>query len=265
MYKLAVIGNPIEHSLSPLIWQTFANDNSIDITYEKIFSEINDFESLVEDLFQQNYLAVNVTAPFKSRAFQLSSIKHTHTLHSCTANLLINNNSIINADNTDGLGLIDDFAYRGVSLRGKRILILGNGSVIHSVLSSLLLAEPERIDLLMRNWDNLSQFTEVSNIIDRYDSGISYDVIINTTPSSSQNLLFEQIVSVSRDAIAYDMIYTAKQTLFLATMEKLNPNIIQINGIGMLIQQAKVGFHKVFGIIPEIKHLYPLLQAKFNG
>ncbi|MDD3266303.1 MAG: hypothetical protein PHC75_03890 [Burkholderiales bacterium] len=264
MYKLAVIGNPIEHSLSPLIWQTFANDVGINLTYEKIFSEIDCFESLIKNLMADNYLALNVTSPFKARAFQIATTHGNHTLHSNTANLLIKKDNEIFADNTDGLGLIDDFRYQGVSLLNKKILILGNGSVIHSVLSSLLNEKPERVDLLMRDWNNLAQFEDASVLIHQYSKDISYDVIINTTPSLLQNSLFEQVKLVSNNAIAYDMIYTAKQTLFLAAMEKLNPNIKQTNGIGMLIQQAKVGFNKVFGIMPETQNLYPILQAKFN-
>lgn len=264
MHKLAVIGNPIEHSLSPLIWQTFANDVGIKLTYEKIFSEIDCFESVVKKLLSDNYLAINITSPFKARAFQIATKHCEHTIHSNTANLLIQKDNSIIADNTDGLGLIDDFTYRGVSLRGKKILILGNGSVIHSVLSSILNEKPARVDLLMRNWDNLTSFEDASVLINQYDENVSYDIVINTTPSTAQNSLFEQIKMVSNDAIAYDMIYTAKQTLFLASMEKLNPKIRQANGIGMLIQQAKVGFNKVFGIMPETKHLYPILQAKFN-
>lgn len=264
MHRLAVVGNPIKHSLSPLIWEVFANDTGIKLTYKKVFSEVDSFEKTIKNLIADDYLSINVTAPFKSRAFQMATIHGEHTIYSSTANLLIKKDNDLFADNTDGLGLIDDFTYQGISLLDKNVLILGNGSVIHSVLSSLLSEKPERIDLLMRNWSNLSQFENVSSRINKYDERVAYDVIINTTPSSNQNTLFEQIKLVSNDSIAYDMIYTATQTLFLATMEKLNPNIKQANGIGMLIQQAKVGFSRVFGVTPETKHLYPLLQAKFN-
>jgi shikimate 5-dehydrogenase len=116
----------------------------------------------------------------------------------------------------------------------------------------------------MRNWDNLGQFQDRADIINAYDSDIAYDVIINTTPNTPQNDLFQQIRKISQTSIAYDMIYTAKQTLFLRTMEKLYPNVIQANGIGMLIHQARVAFHTVFGITPEVERLYPMLQAQFR-
>lgn len=264
MLKLAVIGNPIAHSLSPLIWQTFAHDVGIELNYDKLFSEIDAFEQNVKEFFANGGLSLNVTAPFKARAFALANKHNQHTIVCQTANLLINRDGVIIADNTDGVGLIDDFRYKGISLNGKNILIIGNGSVIHSVLSSLALENPLRIDLLMRNWDNLAQFEHSSSLIRAYDAQIAYDVIINTTPNTPENDLFAQVKQIATDAIAYDMIYTVKQTLFLQTMQQLNPQVTQANGVGMLIQQAKVAFNIVFAKMPKVAHLYPLLQAKFN-
>lgn len=264
MYRLAVVGNPVAHSLSPLIWQTFAKDCNIDLEYNKIHSEIDSFEQVVKEFFAANNLALNITAPFKSRAFMLANRHGIRTQGCLTANLLVNKNGEIYADNTDGVGLLDDLIHRGAQLRGKNILILGNGSVIHSVLSELESQHPTRIDLLMRNWDNLVTFEQRSNLVSAYDDDVCYELIINTTPNVVSNDLFKKVKQISADAIAYDMIYTAKQTLFLAAMEQLAPDVKQFNGIGMLIQQAKVAFNEVFSIMPATEHLYPLLQAHFN-
>lgn len=264
MYKLAVVGNPIAHSLSPLIWQTFAKDVGIEIEYNKIHAEINVFEDVIKDFFIDGGTSISITAPFKARAFAMANKHKKHTLGSQTANLLFMNDGQLVADNTDGIGLVDDFGYKGINLKSKNILIIGSGSVVHSVLSSLEESHPNRIDLLMRNWDNLTQFENRSLIVDRYSEDIYYDVIINTTPSTPENELFAKIKLISDSSIAYDMIYTAKQTEFLRVMELLNPHVTQANGIGMLIQQAKIAFSQVFGIIPKIEHLYPLLQEQFK-
>lgn len=264
MYQLAVVGNPVAHSLSPLIWQTFAKDCNVNLEYNKIYSEIDCFEQTITDFFNAGGLALNVTAPFKSRAFSYANHHSMRTSGSLTANLLLNKDGKIYADNTDGIGLLDDLIYRGAQLRGKNILIIGNGSVIHSVLSELVAQYPVRIDLLMRNWDNLSAFEQRSSLVGKYDENISYDLIINTTPNVATNELFNQVRIISADAIAYDMIYTAKQTMFLAAMEQLNSHVQQFNGIGMLIQQAKVAFYNLFSIMPPTEHLYPLLQAHFE-
>jgi Shikimate 5-dehydrogenase len=150
-------------------------------------------------------------------------------------------------------------------LHDKNILIIGSGSVIYSVLSSLAVENPARIDLLMRDTSKLVEFQVKSSLIKAYSQDIAYDLVINTTPNNPVNELFANIQQLAVNALAYDMSYTAKQTLFMGAMEKLNSQVIQANGIGMLIQQAKVGFQLVFGVMPEVENVYTLLQGKLNG
>ena len=265
MHKLAIIGNPVAHSLSPLIWHEFARQTGVELEYIKIEAPLDYFEQIVQDFFKAGGLAMNVTAPFKARAFALAKTHNPHALHSQTANLFINTPQGLNADNTDGLGLVADLKRLNLNLTGKNILIIGSGSVIYSVLSSLAAESPARIDLLMRNSAKLSEFQAKLNLIQAYSAEVVYDLVINTTPNNSENKLFNEIKHLAIGCLVYDMTYSASQTLFMHAMEQLNPQIIQANGIGMLIQQAKLGFYLVFGIMPEVENLYPLLQGKLNG
>lgn len=265
MHKLAIIGNPVAHSLSPLIWHEFARQTGIELEYIKIEAPVAEFEAVAQDFFDAGGHAVNVTAPFKARAFELAKAHNQHAADSQTSNLLINLESGLVADNTDGLGLVADLLRMNFSLQNKNILILGGGSVIFSVLSSLTAGNPARIDLLMRDLSKLSEFKGKSNLIAAYSQDIAYDLVINTTPNDRANELFECVKRLSENAIAYDMSYTSQQTLFMAAMEKLNANVVQANGIGMLIQQAKVGFELVFGVTPKVDNLYLLLREKLNG
>lgn len=265
MHKLAIIGNPVAHSLSPLIWHEFAQQTGVELEYIKIEAPVAEFEQFVQNFFSSGGKAVNITAPFKARAFALANTYNEHALGSKTANLLINTNTGLDADNTDGLGLVADLSRINLNLKDKNILIIGSGSVIYSVLSSLAAENPARIDLLMRDTSKLIEFQVKSSLIKAYSQDIAYDLVINTTPNNPANELFVSIKQLAVNALAYDMSYTAKQTLFMSVMEKLNPRVIQVNGIGMLIQQAKIGFQLVFGIMPEVERLYTLLQEKLNG
>ena len=238
MYKLAVIGNPIAHSLSPLIWSEFAHQCAIELEYSKICAPIDDFEHVVRDFFASGGYALSVTAPFKARAYSLANQHNPHTLLSQTANHLIAKKDLLLADNTD---------------------------VIYSVLSSLEAEAPKRIDLLMRDSSKLDDFIQKSHLVDAYAPEISYDLVINTTPNTPENTLFSQVKQLSTHALAYDMIYTARQTMFLKAMEQLNAEITQTNGIGMLIQQAAAAFSLIFNQTPDVDPLYPLLQDKMNG
>ncbi len=261
MQQLAVVGNPIEHSRSPQIWQQFASECNIELSYGKIFSPLDDFEHLVSEFFKNGGLAVNVTAPFKSRAYTLANTHHHDAMIAKSANLLLLKDDLIVAYNTDGIGLVNDITRRGFSLADKKILILGSGSVIHSVIPALEAAKPQCIDLLMRNWDKLDDFVSVSRLIDEYDPEQAYDIVINTTPNTTDNPLFAQVAVLNDGALIYDMIYTADETLFMQSMKKVAPSIIAVNGLGMLIEQAAAGFEIVFGIMPPTAKTYQLLQG----
>lgn len=284
MYQLALVGNPIAHSLSPVIFAEFGRQTGISLDYQLICSPIDDFEHVVRDFFAKGGHALNVTAPFKSRAYALASRHQPQTQLSGTANVLVKSQSPVEeyktdnkstfsfsnelvADNTDGLGIVADFEYHKISLNNKNILIIGSGSVVFSILPSLEKAKPKRIDLLMRDWDKLDQFLVKSYLIDEFSADIDYDIVINTTPNNPDNQLFSQINQLSADACLYDMNYTAKETLFMQQVAANNPNLNlnKLNGLGMLIQQAKYGFHAMFGVYPpQIDELYPLLAERIH-
>jgi shikimate dehydrogenase len=265
MYQLAVVGNPIEHSRSPVIWHEFARQTGVELNYTKICAPIDDFEHLVTNFFQNGGLALNITAPFKARAYAMANLHHHAALIAKSANLLINRDNLIGADNTDGVGLVADLTRLGIDLAGKNLLIIGSGSVIYSVLDSLEQPAPARIDLLVRDQNKLDGFVQASRLIDAYSSDVVYDVVINTTPNTLDNQLFEQVKRLSDDSLAYDMIYSAEQTLFMQQMQHLNPQVRSANGIGMLIQQAAFGFERVFSIMPKTEALYTILQGSLNG
>ena len=257
MYQLAVIGNPIAHSKSPQIWHEFGRQCGVPLEYNRICAPLESFEEEVARFFAEGGRALSVTAPFKARAFQLAQLHNLHTLGSQTANHLIRQaDGQILADNTDGLGLVADLQRLGFNCRGKNILILGSGSVIHSVLSSLLAEQPAQLDLLMRNPRKLAEFSTHSSLLNLYCADCRYDLVINTTPNSDDNQLFAAVEQLAPTALAYDMIYNAAATRFMLRMAELAPAGRQSNGLGMLIQQAKVAFELVFGQIPDVEPLY---------
>ena len=265
MYQLAVVGNPIAHSLSPNIFAEFSNQTGIKLNYTRICAPIDDFERVVTDFFNNGGYALNITAPFKARAFATAAIHMPHTLLPRTANVLIKKDNQLIADNTDGLGLVADLSRNGIELSQKKILIIGSGSVIFSVIPSLEECKPECIDLLMRDTSKLGEFMQKSRLIGEFSAETEYDIVINTTPNVPENCLFSQIKRLNMNACAYDMGYTAPKTLFMQQMLAIDPTIMALNGLGMLIQQAKYGFYRMFGLYPEVDNLYPILSEKLHG
>jgi shikimate dehydrogenase len=165
--KYAVIGNPIAHSKSPLIHAAFAKQTGQDISYEAVLAPINSFAATVKNLIAQGYQGVNVTVPFKLEAYALCDNLSERAFAAGAVNSLsfennkINGDTLINGDNTDGAGLINDISRnlgitlqpQGLSpqnipaeagyscLKGARILLLGAGGAAQGVPALRLLIE----------------------------------------------------------------------------------------------------------------------------
>jgi shikimate dehydrogenase len=253
MYQLAVIGNPIAHSLSPVVFNIFAQQCGVKLQYDRILAQdITNFNQLVEQFFAQGGTALNITSPFKQEAYRLAS-EHTPRASFCqTSNFLtVNAKQQIVADTTDGIGLVQDLVVNNrLGLTNKKILIIGSGFVLDSILLDLIVHNPRHIDILARNQARIEQLQH-KFAIGCFMKDRQYELILNTTPNIKENSLFNQITQLAADAWCYDLTYSNQLTLFLATMQQLNPHLSCRNGLGMLVEQARVAFTKLFGQAPD--------------
>lgn len=279
MHKLAVLGNPIAHSLSPLIFDLFAKQCGIELSYQRILAHDScDFNQKIAQFFAEHGTALNITSPFKHDAY-LAASGHTARSKFCRASNFLfsndtitakgdnlhqsgnHNNSLIIADTTDGIGLVNDILLnRNLSLAYKHILVIGSGFVVDSILLDLIAQNPYTIDILARN------NSRVNYLNDKFGSGVfehgkKYDLILNTTPNVVENTLFDQINLLTDMTFCYDLNYSAHKSLFLTKMSTLNANIHGCNGIGMLVEQAKVAFVKLFGKYPDTAKILEVLAA----
>ncbi|MBY0379878.1 MAG: hypothetical protein K2P99_05700, partial [Burkholderiales bacterium] len=127
MYKLAVIGKPIDHSLSPSVFQYFSKQFNINLTYDKIIAQNpNDFNKIVYTFFHNNGLALNITSPYKHEAFLSTQIHSSRASFCKTSNFLyLNNDKQIVADTTDGIGILTDIENNNKqTIKNKHILII---------------------------------------------------------------------------------------------------------------------------------------------
>ena len=263
MYTLAVIGNPIEHSLSPLVWNLFAEQNQIKLDYQKILATTtDDFIFKVQEFFSHGGIALNITSPFKHQAYQLASKWSDKSKLYQVANFLyLNHDKQIVADTTDGIGLINDLELNlGFQLQHKNILILGSGYVLDSILGDLLSHKPANINILARNVLRMQDLTN-KFAISRFMPDKNYDLIINTVPNVATNELFKQITRITNNTVTYDMLYRPKITNFLDYMTQLNPQSKNYNGLGMLVEQAKVCYSTLFNYIPNTQNIIERLAC----
>jgi shikimate dehydrogenase len=252
--RYAVMGNPIAHSLSPLIHQQFAQQSQINLSYEKIEIDLASFEQQVLQFFAQGGKGLNITLPCKQRAFAMANVVTNRCAQAQAANTLWMHAGKLHADNTDGVGLMRDLR-RHLELADKRILLLGAGGAARGILAPLIAAKPAILTLANRSLDKAmalqKEFPQITTTCSYTSLDQPFDIIINATSASltAQNLALPAMVTMEKP-FCYDLAYSQKgMTPFVAWAHSQHCNAI--DGLGMLVEQAAEAFFIWHQIMPE--------------
>ena len=234
--RYAVVGNPIAHSKSPLIHEAFAQQTGQAMTYERILAPVDGgFATVIHDLIAKGYKGVNVTVPFKFEALKFALIYGTVNPFANRARasntLLFKENGAVVADNTDGLGLVNDITKNlKFDIRNKRVLLLGSGGAAFGVLQPLVEAKPSLIVISNRTFAKAEDAVKIlSEIVDlsrsdtvcvakRFDQldELTFDLIINSTSTGlTDSVLPIPDTVYAENCLAYDMMY-GRETPFMA-------------------------------------------------
>jgi len=263
----AVVGNPISHSKSPFIHRLFAEQTGQEMHYRAELGDPNQFESQVLRWMALGLRGLNVTLPFKERALALATHPSFRAQLAGAANTLrfVPDTTEIEADNTDGVGLMRDLQDRlGIQLKGKSILVLGAGGATRGILGPLLEAHPQQVVLTNRTESRgialvsamqsaLSSqslvFLSQSELVERSEG---FDLVINATSSSLSGAIPDLPPNVwVHQPIAYDLAYAPKgDTAFMSLARERSARQCS-DGLGMLVEQAAEAFYWWRGIRPE--------------
>ena len=277
MDHYCVLGNPVEHSRSPAIHARFAELTGQAMDYSKRLAPLDAFPASLHQWLDGGGRGCNVTVPFKFQAFQLADNATERAQLAQAANTLKWDAGHIFADNTDGIGLVNDIQiHAGVALAGRDLLLLGAGGAAAGVLGPLLAAGPRRLVLANRSHakalalvarhasaPSLRGVLQKTELIAQEMQGLQaeFDVIINATASSldGSSLALDARV-LKPGALAYDMMYGAAGQGFAdwARAHGAQPR----DGLGMLVEQAAEAFLFWRGVRPPSKQvLHELRQA----
>ena len=260
MDNYAVIGNPIAHSLSPRIHTLFAAQTGQALSYGAILSTTEEFTASVEAFRHAGGRGLNVTLPFKEQAWEYVNDR------SAGANRVRAVNTIrFDADgrvfgaSTDGAGLVRDLGGNGVAVGQKRVLLVGAGGAVRSVLGSLLDEQPAAVTIINRTRSRaerlLEQFPEAAGVLTArgFDdpAGGPYDLVINGASAglAGQSLPLPDGI-LAPGACCYDMVYGKAAEVFLDWAAR-NGAAKRCDGLGMLVEQAAESFHIWRGVRPE--------------
>jgi len=260
--RYAVIGNPVAHSKSPWIHAEFARQTGEDIAYGRIEAASSAFESEVAAFAAAQGRGLNVTLPFKERAFALASAPSARARAAGAANTLRFDAQGIHADNTDGVGLVRDLQQNlGFALQHTRVLLAGAGGAAQGVVQPLLDAGVALLVVANRTVERArtlaARFGGVRGCGYGELSGAGFDLVINAT-SAGLDGKSPQLPAQAFGALAYDMVY-GRDTPFLAQARALG--VRACDGSGMLVEQAAESFFFWRGVRPETAAVLKALRA----
>ena len=271
-----MLGNPIAHSRSPQIHARFAELTGQAIDYQRCLVPLDGFAATLAQLVHDGARGCNVTVPFKFEAFQAADSHSDRAQLAQAVNTLVIGNGKIHADNTDGVGLVNDIQVNaGVPLAGRDVLLIGAGGAGAGVLGPLLAAGPRRLVLVNRtrakaealaarhrahaSLQTVLQKTELL-VHDLQALEGDFDVIINASASSLAGSAVPVASGVLKPgALAYDMMYGPAAAGFMAWAQAHGAR--PRDGLGMLVEQAAEAFSLWRGVRPPAAQVLQEMRA----
>ena len=251
MKKFFVIGNPIQHSLSPELHSFWFNENKIDASYEKKLLDKGGVQEIIKDLKNNLIEGLNVTVPFKNLVIQYLDELTPEAEKTQSVNTVYMRNKKIVGHNTDIAGFELATRYAKYDVSGKKVLIVGAGGVTPSIIHALLKMNCNEIFIMNRTKEKAEEikkiFTQIQ--VKNWGEKVDFDLIINTTSIGLKNDKLNLDLNVT-NKMFFDLIYNPIKTPFLYNAEK-NGNRIE-NGLMMFVYQAHQSFVIWNKVIPKI-------------
>jgi shikimate dehydrogenase len=247
----AVIGDPIDHSLSPNIHSAAFRELNLDCSYIAYRIPKEELEEGIESLKKIKIDGFNVTIPHK-----IEMMKYLDKLdESCSVigavNTVTNNDGILKGYNTDMDGFLEPFKKRNISLKDLKILLLGAGGAARAIVAGFAKEHAQSITIANRTLTNAKNIVEFSNKIGLKANAIKldevgntakdYDVIVNATSIGLKNESSPiSLEGINSKTIVYDIVYMPINTDFLKKAKEKGAIIIY--GYEMLLGQATRAF-----------------------
>ncbi len=255
--SFAVIGCPVEHSLSPQVHQAFAQQWGATVDYTRRLASATDFLTVLADCHQRGLRGLNITLPFKQQAYAAAVSCTARAQIAGAVNTLTRLSTGWAGDNTDGVGLVRDIQHNlQIPLHGSRVLILGAGGAVRGLLDPVLAALPQQVKVVGRAIEKVESLCHAfaarvnkpgqlvaSDFAALAESDDEVDLIINALPV---NVAADAVPDLPRALFekaraAYDLSYGVAPTWFQRVATD-NGCCLVFDGLGMLVEQAAESF-----------------------
>ena len=263
MKKFIVIGNPIKHSLSPILHNYWIKKNGINAIYDKQKLNEDELKQSILKIKEKKINGINVTVPFKKAIIPFLDELSIEAESTQSVNTIYLRNNKVIGHNTDIFGFEISIKKSKYNLIDKEVLILGAGGVVPSIIFALNKMKISKIKISNRTKDKAERLKTIFKNIEIIEWGEvpNFDIIINATSVGLKkedeiNLDFS---STSKNKFFYDVIYNPSETNFLKIGKSLGN--LTLNGKLMFIYQALSAFNIWHGLEPDVdENLIKLLD-----
>ncbi|MFK7995664.1 MAG: shikimate dehydrogenase [Granulosicoccus sp.] len=267
--RYTVIGQPIAHSLSPVVHHLFGELTQRKINYTRTESTPEEFEQTVRHLNDSGAKGCNVTSPFKEQAVLICDRLSREAQMAGSVNTIhMQRDGSMVGHTTDGPGLVADIiGNKRHAIKDGRVLILGAGGAARGVMHAILKQRPAQLHVANRTAEKAATLAEIfSDLGPVAGSGFeqlvhlpAFDIVINATTlgmSGTMPDLPEHLMASG--SLAYDMTYAQRDTAFMLWAKERGA--MAANGLGMLVEQAAESFLIWEDVRPKTRMVYPRLR-----
>lgn len=271
----AVLGDPIGHSMSPVMHNDLFSVYNIDADYHPFQVKPEDLKDAVKGLKALGASGFNVTVPHKSTIIPF--LDEVDELADCigAVNTVVNDGGRLKGYNTDGSGFLKGLSVYLPSLSGQKVLIIGAGGAARAIYFTLAKEKPIHIDIANRTLETAGRliddcpFLLTSRAISLEEANRNlgdYDLIVQTTwigmsPKISEQPLY--LSNLKKQAMVCDIIYNPLETKFLLDAKRAGARVQ--NGLDMFVYQGALAFEKWTGIFPDVQRMRENVLKQLGG
>ena len=269
-----IIGDPIEHSLSPAMHNAAFNFLKLESSYIAYRVTYLELEASICSLKEVRLAGFNVTIPHKTRILKYIDVLDRVATQAGAVNTVKNIDSELYGYNTDVGGFLRPLMKRGINLNGLNILLLGAGGAARAVVVALSSkAENLKISIINRNIDRAKELAKIGNTLGAKCESFSLDdvlllsnradVIVNALPLGMHDE--KSIIdahNIPTESIVYDIVYKPVLTDLLKNAKQAGATVVY--GYEMLLEQGAESFQIWTGIPAPLEVMKKALLGPFG-
>jgi shikimate dehydrogenase len=254
MKKYLVIGNPVEHSLSPKLHNYWIKQNNLNAVYDKKQLNESDIRGIITEVKNGKIDGINITVPFKKSVIPFLDQLTTLAKEAQSVNTIFKKNNKVVGDNTDIGGFEHASKSTTSSVKDKKTFPLAGAGVAPSIIIALRKLGSAKITLSNRTKEKAENLKKIYPDLEIIDWGETpdFNMIINATSLGLKTT--DQInlnyTGIGSNKLFYDVIYNPKKTNFLIKAKQFGNQVE--NGKMMFIYQAQLAFKIWHNILPKV-------------